>query len=282
MKQVKLNIVFSLQIIILVSYFQFIVPQCSFNYFTSNLSPADYLSNLGNHNDIRNKVALGNQLVAGVPLPKAANMVELVWNDNLAKIAQAWALQLVNNCSGLDNNPNRNLIGFSYVGENIYWRGSKNDPGTPATAVFLASESWKSEVNDFSPSFVNKFTETETYHFTQQIWAGTTDIGCGYAHYKDGIWAHAEFVVCNYGVGGNMLGSPIYITGEPCSQCPTGYNCSTSTSRKGLCSNGGVPIPTISQITDSYASNSTTTTNSTNLRMIAFVYISLVLLSFIL
>ena len=32
-------------------------------------------------------------------------------------------------------------------------------------------------------------------------------------------------LVCNYAKGGNIIGTPMYKIGEPCSQCDDGYTC---------------------------------------------------------
>ena len=38
-------------------------------------------------------------------------------------------------------------------------------------------------------------------------------------------------LVCNYGPGGNIIDKPVYIIGEPGSECPKG----TKATEKGLC-----------------------------------------------
>lgn len=56
-----------------------------------------------------------------------------------------------------------------------------------------------------------------TGHYTQMLWAGTTRLGCGAIRYDTsrpgtrGV-IHYEYLVCNYGPAGNVLGRPVYIS----------------------------------------------------------------------
>ena len=62
----------------------------------------------------------------------------------------------------------------------------------------------------------------DTNLVTQILWGRTTHVGCGWTQFplKDtdpsrfrGIYAEGEyenFFVCNYGVGGNVPGEPVY------------------------------------------------------------------------
>ena len=37
--------------------------------------------------------------------------------------------------------------------------------------------------------------------------------------------AYKQMIVCNYAIGGNAAGKPMYKIGEPCSECDSGYTC---------------------------------------------------------
>ena len=61
----------------------------------------------------------------------------------------------------------------------------------------------------------------DTNLVTQIIWGRTTHVGCGWTQFPllegsskfKGIFAEGEyenFFVCNYGVGGNVPGEPVY------------------------------------------------------------------------
>ncbi|XP_068225828.1 venom allergen 5-like [Palaemon carinicauda] len=90
-------------------------------------------------------VAQGNETRgAPGPQPAGANIRELKWNDELAKVAQAWADQCINN---QESSPYRKICSRSYeVGQNIVmFGGSLNDT---------------------------------------VMWANTYEIGCGHVHYN--------------------------------------------------------------------------------------------------
>jgi hypothetical protein len=62
---------------------------------------------LKTHNDQRRKVAMGQESQgAGGGQPNAANIFELKWNDELARIAQKWADQ----CNFSHDTPVRGLL----------------------------------------------------------------------------------------------------------------------------------------------------------------------------
>ena len=74
----------------------------------------------------------------------------------------------------------------------------------------------------------------DTNLVTQILWGRTTHVGCGWTQFPlkegtsrfQGIYAEGEyenFFVCNYGVGGNVPGEPVYQ-----------MNCSNDTASKGI------------------------------------------------
>ena len=69
------------------------------------------------------------------------------------------------------------------------------------------------------------------------IWANTFRIGCGFSHYQRGQF-NTGLYACNYGPAGNIITSPMYRVGTPCSACPTGTECSTTF--RGLCATRNV------------------------------------------
>ncbi|XP_035695751.1 glioma pathogenesis-related protein 1-like [Branchiostoma floridae] len=146
--------------------------------------------------------------------PTPANMLPLVWNDELADQAQEWAL----NCTIERGFPARPNVTFSSVGQNI-WLSSLQRINL--TEVI---QSWYDEIDFYN------WEQTRCYpppgwmctHYTQVVSARATDVGCGYYHCPNG---HAV-VVCNYGPKGYI---PPYLEGPPCSQCP---------SKEGWCDGG--------------------------------------------
>lgn len=55
-------------------------------------------------------------------------------------------------------------------------------------------------------------------HFTQVVWATTSEVGCGRVRfYAEDMFQYV--IVCNYGEGGNIIGKPVYKRGDPCTAC---------------------------------------------------------------
>jgi len=233
---------------------------CKANKFTGILTEGVAAQHLKSNNQMRADIANGKQSGAlnGKTLPSASNMKVLRWNNDLAALAQSWANQLVTACNGISHNTKRNVNGFSYVGENVFWSASSmattlSDDVITSTLV-SAFTSWFSEIKGFNVDMVPNFTGSGsgavTGHFTQQIWADSTDIGCGNALYEDSSWKTNSIVVCNYGEGGNMINSPIYKLGSACSSCGISP---CSTIYPGLCSvassssTAATPTPTPTQ-----------------------------------
>ncbi len=119
----------------------------------------------------------------------------LRWNTQLAARAQIWA----NTCpTGFD--PNRSPgAGFNDVGQNIAF-----GVGT--------SYGWRAAVGSWADSrddhvVTDPFNGAARF-YTQMVWDGTTDLGCGIAVCQSPqTYTH---IVCSYGPGGNRLGEFVY------------------------------------------------------------------------
>ncbi len=110
----------------------------------------------------------------------------MTWSKKVAAVAQRWANELRDKNCAFDHNRGtifgENLAYFSPVGS-----------GSAADVV----KGWYSEVKLYkfgAPGF-----SMRTGHFTQVVWKGTTELGCGVAQ-----CANAELWVCNYGPAGNV------------------------------------------------------------------------------
>ena len=105
------------------------------------------------HNELRQKVAGG--LESNGAQPGASNMRKLVWNDELAEVAQ----RLVDQCK-FAHDKNRNMCDGTYVGQNVYmgyaWKQSEDEV---MATVDKAVTNWYSEVEKpgFDSSFINPF-----------------------------------------------------------------------------------------------------------------------------
>ncbi|KAH9377446.1 hypothetical protein HPB48_010040 [Haemaphysalis longicornis] len=207
------------------------------------------------HNDYRSQVANG-QLQG---YPPASDMFELVWDDEMAGVAQAWADQCIKLGETLDHDKvkDRFTTKFKTTGQNLAW-DAFNEPLTPKWAARI--KSWFDEYPEYDPLYIDRFEERGKLkkfgHFTQVVWAKSRAIGCGYAHYSvPGAERRYEQVyVCNYGPAGNLLGRAIYLQGgQPCGNCSNGTVCDNTT---GLCAPPKAPSPAAT------TESTTTTENS--------------------
>jgi len=137
-----------------------------------------------------------NQARSGVGVP------DLVWDSELAAVAQQWADACVDNeaPSGLiDHNGERSDSYPGYVGENIY--GSS---GTPSAAQ--AVQLWVDEVADYD--YDNNSCSGVCGHYTQVVWRDSERLGCGVSSCP-GLQFGGS-IVCNYSPGGNVNGQRPY------------------------------------------------------------------------
>jgi uncharacterized protein YkwD len=110
----------------------------------------------------------------------------LQWSDDIAKIAQAWADKLATTRCGLEHSQ-------SNLGENL--AGGTASALTPQRAVDI----WYQENKNYD--FNHGGFSMTAGHFTQLVWKGSKQLGCGTATCKDTrVW------VCNYDPPGNVEG----------------------------------------------------------------------------
>jgi hypothetical protein len=76
------------------------------------------------------------------------------------------------------------------VGQNLFTAtgNSKSAPAGLAAAV----KAWYSEVADLPPSTVSAFnpkaaSPKDVGHYTQNVWATTKEVGCGYTMWQNGM-----------------------------------------------------------------------------------------------
>jgi len=175
------------------------------------------------HNELRSRVAKGEE--AGQP--KASDMRALVWNNELEAVAQRWADQ----CT-FGHDSNRAMLDGTSVGQNAYMSMSSQVSTSEEMMRTMdnAVTAWYNEVTNpgFDPADIQPFKfGYGTGHYTQVVWAETSQVGCGWAYYSEGGWQRS-LVVCNYAKAGNYIGQTMYQVGEPCSQCPSGTVCRDS------------------------------------------------------
>merc|ERR1719370_1450726 len=92
--------------------------ECKKKTIARGMSEAVKAAMVAKHNELRRKVAQGNQ----PDQPPAANMRELVWDEELATSAQRWADQ----CTNSHDYAKQTLDGV-YVGQNLYMTWGPSD-----------------------------------------------------------------------------------------------------------------------------------------------------------
>ncbi|KAI4493529.1 hypothetical protein M0804_001705 [Polistes exclamans] len=153
------------------------------------------------HNRFRQKVAQGLETRGNPgPQPAASDMNDLVWNDELAHIAQVWASQ----CQFLVHDKCRNTAKYP-VGQNIAYAGGSKLPD-----VVSLIKLWENEVKDFNYNTgITKQNFAKIGHYTQMVWGKTKEIGCGSLKYMENKMQN-HYLICNYGPAGNYLGQLPY------------------------------------------------------------------------
>ncbi|XP_057380131.1 mucin-2-like [Daphnia carinata] len=184
------------------------------------------------HNDYRRKVAQGLETRGNPgPQPSASNMRQLIWDEELAVMAQTHAQQCV-----FKHDTCRDVSRFR-VGQNIYVGGSSAD-NLGTSSWEKAVTAWYDEVDDMTSAYVTNFPASPPKvigHYTQLVWANSYTVGCGVAYYQstatfDVTSPYNRLYVCNYGPTGNFVNSPVYQQGTAGSACPA-----PTSNNNGLC-----------------------------------------------
>lgn len=126
------------------------------------------------HNQWRSRVGVGS----------------LQWSAELAAYAQEWANQL------LANGRFGHRESGAY-GENIFMARGRQWPAGEVV------NRWASEVRNYNHA--SNSCQGVCGHYTQIVWRGTTQVGCGVARSAD-----QEIWVCNYNPPGNFVGERPY------------------------------------------------------------------------
>jgi len=205
--------------------------ECTANTIFRGVDNAGIEAIITRHNELRQKVASGSETNGNQPA--ASNMQKVVWNEEIATIAQRWADQ----CT-FGHDKDRKKCDGTYVGQNAYsgWNSQESTKADVMGGLSGAVQSWYDEV--IKPGFSNTDIDPFKFsygagHYTQVVWAETAEVGCGVVYYKDGTW-YKTLVVCNYAIGGNWNGGSMYKIGTPCANCPSGTTCDTK--YNALCS----------------------------------------------
>jgi uncharacterized protein YkwD len=145
---------------------------------------------------LRGITALHNRVRAGV------GVGPLRWSARLANTAQAWADTCTDRTAPrglLDHNPGRSEGYPHWLGENVF---GSSGVATPERAVAW----WAAEAEHYD--YATNTCRGVCGHYTQMVWAKTTDVGCGIATCPAHTFKSA--IVCDYAPGGNTRGERPY------------------------------------------------------------------------
>lgn len=149
------------------------------------------------HNDIRRNVN-----------PPAEYMPDLVYDDALFRIAS----DHVNTCEFKHSSSEWRMkkyvdyggeLGNVWIGENIAYSYGV-DP------LKYAIEGWAGEVKHYNYDKNIGENGQVVGHYTQIVWAKTTRVGCAHNLCTKPDGQKFDFVVCNYAIGGNIVGERPY------------------------------------------------------------------------
>ena len=120
----------------------------------------------------------------------------LRWSDDLAKSAQSWAQQMADMRQMRHSAP-------AGVGENLAMATVGNMTLTALGGL------WGYEKKYFMDGTFPRVSTSGNWvtvaHYTQMVWKGTTDVGCGLA-----VGGGNEYLVCQYSPQGNVMTEAVY------------------------------------------------------------------------
>uniref|UniRef100_A0A182NM76 Venom allergen-1 n=1 Tax=Anopheles dirus TaxID=7168 RepID=A0A182NM76_9DIPT len=176
------------------------------------------------HNYYRSRVASGYQF----PLPSAAHMYTMVWDDELATQAGNNARSCV-----FAHDRCRNTPQFRTSGQNLALLKFYTPTYTVMDLVTSFIGGWWNEYQYTKPAYIQAFPRSQVSqtigHFTMLVSDRTWKVGCAMQHWVEGK-AMKIYFVCNYSFS-NIITQQVYTTGAAGSQCQAGMN----PSYPGLC-----------------------------------------------
>uniref|UniRef100_A0A8C5UYE1 R3H domain containing like n=1 Tax=Microcebus murinus TaxID=30608 RepID=A0A8C5UYE1_MICMU len=151
--------------------------------------------------------------------PPAANMEYMVWDERLARSAEAWATQ----CTWA-HGPSQLM---RYVGQNLSIHSGQY------RSVVDIVKAWSEEKQhylfpapkDCDPHCPWHCRGSACSHYTQisSVGLGCAIHTCSSVSVGGSTWHQAVYLVCNYAIKGHWIGEAPYKLGRPCSACPPSY-----------------------------------------------------------
>jgi pathogenesis-related protein 1 len=145
----------------------------------------------------------------------------LVWNQTIADYAQQWATTLATSmCADPQHRTGAELEAKDY-GENLatFEASGTLRGGTVSTAADAVTV-WASEkacwtfgtiqgTEKCDKACYTNLNSDGCGHYTQVVWRGSTELGCGVATCKNGVLTE-DIWICNYAPAGNFIGRAPY------------------------------------------------------------------------
>jgi len=206
---------------------------CSYEMETRAMSKELSKVMLAKHNQLRRKLAKGEE----ESWPSAANMMKLVWSEELASSAQKNAEQC-NTSSGTLDIPRAD---FGRI-----WRLS--DPGNDMTMTMDDFEKivqlwYSSTIDNYDflpfPNFGQTDISAQSFAGNAPFSAKTKALGCGLAIYSRENLRMLELSCFYDSPSMGPASDPLYEEGPPCSSCQPGFSCDD-----GLCASGNAEVTT--------------------------------------
>ena len=167
---------------------------------------------VGNIGDLENRVDPQNIVAAHNSWRQQVGVTGIKWSPVLESKAISWAKELQAN--------NACRMKHSGPGENLYWASAHQTATKEGTGPWQREsrvqevaeqqvvDSWGSEIEWYSyeSNSCNAPVNESCGHYTQLVWQGTTEVGCGKAICPD----NSQVWVCNYDPPGNIVGQSPY------------------------------------------------------------------------
>ena len=154
--------------------------------------------------DLSSQAGIDQILHAHNQARQAVGVAPLTWSPALAESAQRWANVLLTE-GRFEHSPD-SYRQNGRVGENLAARSSSAAGGslvTPARAI----QGWLDENRNYNYADNSCAPGSMCGHYTQVVWANTTEVGCAVARTAD---ARRDVWVCHYSPAGNIIGQRPY------------------------------------------------------------------------
>ncbi|KAL7641607.1 UNVERIFIED_CONTAM: hypothetical protein RMT77_007480 [Armadillidium vulgare] len=212
-------------------------PKCHFPLF-DNATDEDIYRYLTFHNNLRSRVASGNiGDKNNAAFPFAANMEEMIWDEELTNIAVA----RVKTC---ETKNTENYLRYQSIIHERVWENilAVTVPSNASELYFVmkleeALIQWEDLRIYYDAINIAKYRPSgeNTDRFTAMIWAESKYLGCAKIFAPVGDHKSTNFIMaCHYAPGGNVNNQSVYKIGKPCSAC-SGHGRHCSSNYPGLC-----------------------------------------------